>query len=149
MLLRNSNLFTLFSPHLFHHWFLEQQPRWMHRKGQTQDQQSLWQWLSFLPKTELFLSSQWLQNSWQQGLWMSCLPSRATAQLVLVPLQRHPQQQWVVTHQRLPHYCHSVCGGIPKQHSSVFRKKRHTPVNFEMEKMVILFRYRKYLINRC
>lgn len=72
MLLRNSNLFILFSPHLFHHWLLEQQPTWMHRKAQTQDQHSLWQWLSSLPKTELFLFSQWLQNSWQQRLWMSC-----------------------------------------------------------------------------
>lgn len=38
---------------------------------------------------------------------------------------------------------------IPKQRSSLLGKKRHTPGSFEIEEIVILSRYRKYLINIC
>lgn len=38
---------------------------------------------------------------------------------------------------------------IPKPRSSLLGKKRHTPGSVEIEEIVILSRYRKYLINTC
>lgn len=66
-------------------------------------------------------------------------------------------QLWVVTSQTLPLYHHRINeifrdgGGkeIPNHHSSVLHKKSHTPASFEIGEMVILSRYRKYLINIC